>query len=98
MELIVEEMREIKKSFSDARRTQILDQAEEISVEELIPEEEMVVTLTHTGYVKRSPLAVYRSQHRGGKGRTGMTMRDEDFVEHLFVASTHDYFLIFTNK
>jgi DNA gyrase subunit A len=98
LELIVEEMREIKKSFSDPRRTQILDQAEEISVEELIPEEEMVVTLTHTGYVKRSPLAVYRSQHRGGKGRTGMTMRDEDFVEHLFVASTHDYFLIFTNK
>jgi DNA gyrase subunit A len=98
LELIVEEMREIKKSFANARRTQIVDPSEEISLEELIPEEEMVVTLTHTGYVKRSPLAVYRSQNRGGKGRTGMTMRDEDFVEHLFVASTHDFFLIFTNK
>ncbi|HEU5179250.1 MAG TPA: DNA gyrase subunit A [Candidatus Polarisedimenticolia bacterium] len=97
-EIIVEEMLEIRKNFGDARRTQILDHAEEISVEELIAEEEMVVTLTHSGYIKRSPLAVYRSQNRGGKGRTGMTVRDEDFVEHLFVASTHDYFLIFTNK
>jgi DNA gyrase subunit A len=97
-EIIVEEMLEIRKNFGDARRTQILDQAEEFSVEELIAEEEMVVTLTHSGYIKRSPLAVYRSQQRGGKGRTGMTVRDEDFVEHLFVASTHDYFLIFTNK
>jgi DNA gyrase subunit A len=97
-ELIVEEIQEIRKIFADERRTQILDQSDDISVEALIPEEEMVVTLTHTGYIKRSPLAVYRAQHRGGKGRTGMTVRDEDFVEHLFVASTHDYFLIFTNK
>ena len=97
-EIIVEEMQEIRKNFADERRTQILDQAEEISVEDMIAEEEMVVTLTHSGYVKRSPLAVYRAQNRGGKGRTGMTVRDEDFVEHLFVASTHDYFLIFTNK
>ena len=97
-EIIVEEMQEIKKTFGDARRTQIIDRVDDISVEELIAEEEMVVTLTHSGYIKRSPLAVYRSQHRGGKGRIGMTVRDEDFVEHLFIASTHAYFLIFTNK
>jgi DNA gyrase subunit A len=97
-EIIVEEIEEIKKTFGDARRTQIIDRVDDISAEELIAEEEMVVTLTHTGYVKRSPLAVYRAQHRGGKGRIGMTVRDEDFVEHLFIASTHDYFLIFTNK
>ncbi len=97
-EIIVGEMQEIRKNFGDARRTQIIDRVDEISVEELIAEEEMVVTLTHSGYIKRSPLAVYRSQHRGGKGRIGMTVRDEDFVEHLFIASTHDYFLIFTNQ
>ncbi|PYQ13630.1 MAG: DNA gyrase subunit A [Acidobacteria bacterium] len=97
-ELVVGEMQEIKKHFADRRRTQIIDQTEEISMEELIAEEEMVVTLTHSGYIKRSPLVVYRAQNRGGKGRIGMTVRDEDFVEHLFVASTHDYFLIFTNK
>jgi DNA gyrase subunit A len=96
--IIVEEMQEIRKNFGDARRTQIVDRVDELSVEELIAEEEMVVTLTHTGYIKRSPLAVYRAQNRGGKGRIGMTVRDEDFVEHLFIASTHDYFLIFTNK
>jgi DNA gyrase subunit A len=97
-ELIIEEIQEIRKTFGDARRTQIIDRVDDISVEELIAEEEMVVTLTHSGYIKRSPLVVYRSQHRGGKGRIGMTVRDEDFVEHLFIASTHDYFLIFTNK
>ncbi|HEV8334941.1 MAG TPA: DNA gyrase subunit A [Candidatus Polarisedimenticolia bacterium] len=97
-ELIIEELQEIRKTFGDGRRTQIIDRVDEISVEELIAEEEMVVTLTHSGYIKRSPLVVYRSQQRGGKGRIGMTVRDEDFVEHLFIASTHDYFLIFTNK
>jgi DNA gyrase subunit A len=97
-EIIVTEMQEIKTQFADARRTQIIERAEEISVEELIAEEEMVVTLTHSGYIKRSPLSVYRAQHRGGKGRIGMTVREEDFVEHLFIASTHAYFLIFTNK
>src|SRR3989475_6822443 len=97
-EIIIKEMQEIKTHFADARRTQIIERAEEISVEELIAEEEMVVTLTHSGYIKRSPLSVYRAQHRGGKGRIGMTVREEDFVEHIFIASTHAYFLIFTNK
>ena len=97
-EIIIEELREIRKNYADKRRTQIIDRVDEISVEALIAEEEMVVTLSHSGYIKRSPLTVYRSQHRGGKGRIGMTVRDEDFVEHLFIASTHHYFLIFTNK
>ena len=97
-EIIIEELREIRKNYADKRRTQIIDRVDEISVEALIAEEEMVVTLSHSGDIKRSPLTVYRSQHRGGKGRIGMTVRDEDFVEHLFIASTHHYFLIFTNK
>jgi DNA gyrase subunit A len=96
--IIVEELKEIRKVYGDARRTQILDKVEEFTVEELIAEEDMVVTLTHSGYVKRSPLSVYRAQHRGGKGRIGMTVRDEDFVEHLYIASTHAYFLLFTNQ
>src|SRR5437867_1452476 len=98
LEIIVGELQEIGKVFGDTRRTQIIDRVDEISVEELIAEEEMVITLTHSGYIKRSPLVVYRAQNRGGKGRIGMTVRDEDFVEHLFIASTHAYFLVFSNK
>src|SRR5262245_23761756 len=94
--LMVEELQEIKKTYGDARRTEIVAQAGEISVEDMIAEEEMVITVSHAGYMKRNPLTLYRSQRRGGKGRTGMTTREEDFVEHLFVASTHASILIFT--
>jgi DNA gyrase subunit A len=96
--LMVEELREIKKVYGDARRTEIVPAPGEISVEDLIAEEEMVITVSHAGYMKRNPLTLYRSQRRGGKGRTGMTTREEDFVEHLFVASTHASILIFTTK
>jgi DNA gyrase subunit A len=96
--LMVEELREIRKSFADPRRTEIVAQAGEISVEDMIAEEEMVITVSHAGYMKRNPLSLYRSQRRGGKGRTGMTTREEDFVEHLFVASTHASILIFTTR
>src|SRR6266581_2542870 len=96
--LIVEELREIRKNYADARRTEIVPQVGEISVEDMIAEEEMVITVSHAGYMKRNPLSLYRSQRRGGKGRTGMTTREEDFVEHLFVASTHASVLIFTTR
>ncbi len=96
--LMVDELREIKKNYGDARRTEIIAQAGEISVEDMIAEEEMVITVSHAGYMKRNPLTIYRSQRRGGKGRTGMTTREEDFVEHLFVASTHASILIFTTR
>jgi len=96
--LMVEEFKEIKKAYGDPRRTEIMAAPGEISVEDLIAEEEMVITVSHAGYMKRNPLTLYRSQRRGGKGRTGMTTREEDFVEHLFVASTHASILIFTTK
>jgi DNA gyrase subunit A len=96
--LIVDELKEIRKGFADARRTEIVPQAGEISVEDMIVEEEMVITVSHAGYMKRNPLSLYRSQRRGGKGKIGMTTREEDFVEHLFVASTHASILIFTNR
>jgi len=96
--LMTDELKEIKKNYGDARRTEIVAQQGEISVEDMIAEEEMVITVSHAGYMKRNPLTIYRSQRRGGKGRTGMTTREEDFVEHLFVASTHASILIFTTK
>src|SRR5881296_701263 len=96
--LMVDELKEIRKNYGDARRTEIIAQANEISVEDMIAEEEMVITVSHAGYMKRNPLSIYRSQRRGGKGRTGMTTREEDFVEHLFVASTHASILIFTTR
>jgi len=96
--ILVEELKEIKKNYGDARRTEIIAQPGEISVEDMIAEEEMVITVSHAGYMKRNPLSIYRSQRRGGKGRTGMTTREEDFVEHLFVASTHASILIFTTR
>jgi DNA gyrase subunit A len=98
LEVISGELRAIKETYGDPRRTEIQEAVEEISTEDMIAEEDMVVTVSHTGYIKRTPLDVYRTQGRGGKGRIGMTTRDEDFVEHLFVASTHSYILIFTNK
>jgi len=94
--IIVEELKEIKEKYGDPRRTEILDRSEEISIEDLIVEEEMVVTVSHEGYIKRNPVTLYRAQRRGGKGKVGATTREEDFLEHLFVASTHSYILFFT--
>ncbi|MFQ5541787.1 MAG: DNA gyrase C-terminal beta-propeller domain-containing protein, partial [Candidatus Binatia bacterium] len=94
--IIVEEIKEIKERYGDPRRTEIVDQSEQISVEDLIVDEDMVVTVSHEGYIKRNPVTLYRAQHRGGKGKVGTTTRDEDFVEYLFVASTHAYILFFT--
>jgi DNA gyrase subunit A len=95
--VIIKEMEEIKKQYGDERRTVIEDEAAEISLEDLIADEQVAVTVSHSGYMKRTPISTYRQQRRGGTGRTGMKTRDEDFVEHLFIASTHAYILIFTN-
>jgi DNA gyrase subunit A len=95
--VIVKELEEVKKAYGDARRTRIEDEAAEILLEDLIADEQVAVTVSHGGYFKRTPISTYRMQRRGGTGRTGMKTRDEDFVEHLFVASTHAYILIFTN-
>ena len=97
--VIKDEMREIGRKFADKRRTEIsVSGTKELNVEDLIADEDMVVTVTHAGYVKRTPVATYRSQKRGGKGVQGVNLKDEDFVEELFVASTHDYVLFFSNK
>ncbi|HUY15490.1 MAG TPA: DNA gyrase subunit A [Terriglobia bacterium] len=95
--VIVDELRDIQKTYGDARRTQIIEEQAEIKLEDLINVEDVVVTVSHSGYLKRTPLSTYRQQGRGGKGRLGMKTRDEDFVEHLFIASTHSYILVFTN-
>jgi DNA gyrase subunit A len=95
--VIVKELEEVKKEFGDERRTEITDESTEITLEDLIADEQVVVTMSHSGYLKRTPLSTYRQQRRGGTGRTGMKTRDEDFVEYLFIASTHSYLLIFTN-
>jgi DNA gyrase subunit A len=96
-EIIREELTALKAQYGDARRTQIMDETAEISYEDTLADEEMVVTISHGGYIKRSPLAIYRSQRRGGKGTTGMATKEEDYVEHLFVATTHSFILLFTN-
>jgi DNA gyrase subunit A len=98
LQIISEELERIKKSYGDDRRTELIAETKEITIEDMIVEEEMVITCTHSGYIKRSPLSIYRSQRRGGKGRMGMTTKEEDFVEHLFIASTHSYILVFTSK
>jgi len=95
--VIVKELEEVKKEFGDERRTQITDESTEITLEDLIADEQVIVTVSHSGYLKRTPLSTYRQQRRGGTGRTGMKTREEDFVEYLFAASTHSYLLIFTN-
>jgi DNA gyrase subunit A len=95
--VIVKELEEVKKNYGDARRTRIEEEAAEIHLEDLIADEQVAVTVSHGGYLKRTPISTYRMQRRGGTGRTGMKTRDEDFVEHLFIASTHAYILIFTN-
>jgi DNA gyrase subunit A len=98
LEIIVDELQEIKKLFGDERRTEIVAEASDIDIEDLIVEEDMVITVSRGGYIKRSPLSLYRAQRRGGKGRIGATTKEEDVVEHLFVASTHAYILAFTSR
>jgi len=97
-QIIKEETEAIRESHGDERRTEILEEIGEFNMEDLIAEEDMVVTISHEGYIKRNPISLYRAQHRGGKGMTGVRPKEEDFVEHLFVASSHDYLLFFTNK
>jgi DNA gyrase subunit A len=98
LDIIQEELREIKAEFGDGRRTEIVEAAPDISIEDMIAEEDMVVTISNSGYIKRNPLSLYQSQRRGGRGKTAMGTKEEDFVEHLFVASTHHFLLFFTNR
>jgi DNA gyrase subunit A len=98
LEIIATELRDIKEAYGDARRTEIIPDTTEISIEDLVADEEMVITVSRGGYIKRSPLSMYRAQRRGGKGRIGMQTKEEDIVEHLFVASTHAYVLVFTDR
>jgi DNA gyrase subunit A len=97
-EVIKQELIELKDKYGDERRTEIVGTSEELSLEDLIAEEDMVVTVSHTGYIKRNPMSLYRAQRRGGKGKTGMATKEEDFVERLFVATTHSHILFFTDK
>ncbi len=98
LDIAKEELLEIKNEFGDERLTEIVEETDEITLEDMIVEEDMVVTISKGGYVKRNPITLYQSQRRGGKGKTAMGTKDEDFVEHLFVASTHHTFLFFSNK
>ncbi len=98
LEVLVEELQEVKEKFDTPRRTELVDAEFEMDMEDLIQREEMVVTITHGGYVKRVPLDTYRAQRRGGKGRSGMSMKDDDFISDLFVASTHTPILFFTSR
>ncbi len=97
-DIIKEELTDIQTAYGDTRRTEIVQATQEITYEDMIVEEDMVVTISRSGYIKRNPITLYQSQHRGGKGKTAMGIKDEDFVKHLFVASTHHYFLFFTNQ
>jgi DNA gyrase subunit A len=96
--VIIGELRDVSKAYGDDRRTQIVDRVEEIKLEDLIKDEEMAITVSHAGYIKRTSVDVYRHQSRGGKGRIGAKTREEDFVEHFFTASAHSYILLFTSK
>jgi len=98
LEIIKDEMKGLAEKFGDERRTEIAPEAEELEIEDLIAEEDVVITISHTGYIKRLPVSSYRKQRRGGKGVTGAEMKEEDFIEHLFIASTHEYMLFFTDK
>lgn len=98
MNIIKEELEDIKKRFGDARRTEIVQDSEEIDIEDMIVEEDMAVTISHHGYIKRNPVSLYTSQRRGGKGRMAMGTKDDDFVERIFIASSHSHILFFTNK
>ncbi len=96
--IIKEELEEIKKQYQDERRTEIIGEVAELEIEDLIAEEDMVITISHSGYIKRIPVSAYRRQRRGGSGVTGADLKEEDFIEHLFIASTHEYILFFTDK
>jgi DNA gyrase subunit A len=96
--VVVEELREVQQAYGDERRTQIIDEEAELTLEDFIAEEDVVITVSHSGYIKRTATSLYRPQGRGGKGRIGMTTRDEDFIDHVFIASTHSYLLVFTNR
>ena len=98
MNIIRDELLELKEKYGDERRTEIIGEVENFTIEDMIAEEDMVITISHKGFIKRFPISGYRRQNRGGKGSTGSTTREEDFVEHLFVASTHHYILFFTNR
>src|SRR6202043_787186 len=95
---VKDELTEISEAYGDERRTEITHAEGEIDIEDLIADQQMVIAITHTGYIKSLPLDTYRQQHRGGRGVTGMDMKDGDFIEHLFICSTHDYLLFFTNR
>jgi DNA gyrase subunit A len=96
--VVVGELRDVQKTYGDKRRTEIVDEEVELTLEDLIADEDVVITVTHSGYIKRTAASLYHPQGRGGKGRIGMTTRDEDFIDHVFVASTHSYLLVFTNR
>jgi DNA gyrase subunit A len=96
--LIVKELREIQKDYADKRRTEIIDAGAELSLEDLIADEDMAITVTHSGYIKRTPASVYRAQRRGGTGRKGASPKTDDIVDHIFVASAHSYIMIFTDR
>src|SRR5262249_19010720 len=98
IQLVVNELKAARDKFGDERRTQIVDESGELRIEDLIADEDMAITVTNTGYIKRTAISTYRAQRRGGKGRIGMRTREEDYVSHLFVASTHAYIMIFTDR
>jgi DNA gyrase subunit A len=98
MKVVVDELKAAREKFSDERRTKIIDESGELRIEDLIADEDHAITVTNTGYIKRTPISTYRAQRRGGKGRIGMRTREEDYVSHLFVASTHSYIMIFTDR
>ncbi len=98
MQMIIDELKQVREQYGDDRRTEIIDESGELSVEDLIADEDMAITVSNTGYIKRTPISTYRNQRRGGKGRIGMRTREEDFVSHLFVASSHAYIMIFSDR
>ena len=98
MQVVVGELKSVRERFADERRTEIIDESGEFRIEDLIADEDMAITVTNTGYIKRTPISTYRMQRRGGKGRIGMRTREEDFVSHLFIASTHSYIMIFSDR
>ena len=98
IQLVLTELREVREKYGDDRRTEIIDESGELRIEDLIADEDMAITVTNTGYIKRTAITTYRAQRRGGKGRIGMRTREEDYVSHLFVASTHSYIMIFTDR
>jgi DNA gyrase subunit A len=98
MQIVVDELRAVRDTYADARRTEIIDETGEFSIEDLIAEEDVAITASDTGYIKRTAITNYRNQRRGGKGRLGMRVREEDFITHLFIASTHSYIMVFSDR